>query len=221
MKTKKISLRWIMLAVLALSLPNFISPQSIRRSVGLTNQESKKVNSTVSENFRKVPQKQTTSKIDTIYCTQTKKQHGWFLPLDTISKEMASHRNLSCRFTHRYPSGYWGKMEIVNGYGNLIPGVISPYIVKLGSADTDSAVNRQWIEKLQSGCSYEFIADPSGKKIIQERAYDKDGNIVYTFSRVPITVEEKIISSDRTRIVMVFRQKCEKILFSRMALWYG
>ena len=94
MKTKKISLRWIMLAVLALSLPNFISPQSIRRSVGLTNQESKKVNSTVSENFRKVPQKQTTSKIDTIYCTQTKKQHGWFLPLDTISKEMASHRNL-------------------------------------------------------------------------------------------------------------------------------
>jgi|GEM_PF-1556175 hypothetical protein len=191
MKTKKISLRWIMLAVLALSLPNFISPQSIRRSVGLTNQESKKVNSTVSEKFRKVPQKQTTSKIDTIYCTQTKKQHGWFLPLDTISKEMASHRNLSCRFTHRYPSGYWGKMEIVNGYGNLIPGVISPYIVKLGSADTDSAVNRQWIEKLQSGCSYEFIADPSGKKIIQERAYDKDGNIVYTFSRVPITVEGK------------------------------
>lgn len=125
-------------------------------------------------------------KLDTIYCTQTKKQHGWFMPQDTISKECASHRNLSFRFTHKYPSGYWGKMETIDGYGKLTTSAMSPYILKLGSADSDDKAQQEWVEKLKTSCIYEFVADPSGRVIIQERAYDKDMNLIYAFSRVPI-----------------------------------
>ena len=123
---------------------------------------------------------------DTIYCTRTKKQHGWFMPLDTISKEIASHRNTSFRFTKKYLSGYWGKMEVVDGYGRFATSNMEPYILKLNAADTDKSANQDWVEKLKTSCIYEFIADPTEKVIIQERAYDHDMNLIYTYSRVPI-----------------------------------
>lgn len=125
------------------------------------------------------------SDADTIYCTYTKKQHGWFMPLDTISKEFASHRNLSFRFTKKYPSGYWGKMEAIDGYGHFVSSNMAPYILKTSSADTDENANKEWVEKLKTCCIYEFVADPTGKVIIQERAYDQEMNLVYTYSRVP------------------------------------
>lgn len=124
---------------------------------------------------------------DTLYCTCTKKQHGWFAPLDTISKETAAHRNLSYRFTHRNKAGNWSRMECVNAYGNYVEGCMAPYILKLGTAaDSDSTANREWIDKLRTSCIYEFIADYTGKNIVQERAYDKEMNLIYTYSRVPV-----------------------------------
>lgn len=124
---------------------------------------------------------------DTLYCSRTKKQNGWFAPLDTISKEVASHRNHCFRFTNKNQAGNWSRMECIDGYGNYVKGTMSPYILKLGNAyDTDQDANQEWIEKLKTTCVYEFIADYSGKVIVQERAYDEDMNLIYTYSRVPI-----------------------------------
>lgn len=177
---------------LLLSWPALLYPQSIRKSVGLTGKDTDAVmrNDGATERTETERRKEVRSRglygNDTIYSTQTKKQHGWLLPLDTISKEDTSHRSLSYRFTHRYPSGNWGKMETIDAYGNFSSSYLSPYILKLGSADTDTTANTKWIEKLKTNCIYEFVPDPSGKNVIQERVYDKDGNIVYTYSRVPI-----------------------------------
>lgn len=125
--------------------------------------------------------------IDTLYCTCTKKQNGWFAPLDTISKEVASHINLCFRFTNKNQAGNWSRMECIDGYGNYVKGTRSSYILKLGNAyETDQNANQEWIEKLKTTCVYEFIADYSGKVIVQERAYDEDMNLIYTYSRVPI-----------------------------------
>lgn len=123
---------------------------------------------------------------DTVYCHQTKKQHGWFAPLGIITKEAASHRNQTYRFTNRNSQGNWCKMEVINGYGDYTTGSDSPYILKTSGANTDTLANTEWAEKIKTVCIYEFIADPTGKEVIQERAYDKDMNIVYTYSRTPI-----------------------------------
>lgn len=123
---------------------------------------------------------------DTVYCIQTKKQHGWFAPVRIITKEEASHRSLSFRFTHRNNQGNWCKMELVNGYGEYTTGGMNPYILKVNSTDTDSLANTDWVEKIKAECIYEFISDPTGKNVIQERAYDRDMNIIYTYSRTPI-----------------------------------
>lgn len=177
------------------------SNSQIRSSVGLVEKNiinahrpsvAKKVAKTVVKLKKRIGKQEINipiikdDKLDTIYCTQTKKQHGWFMPMDTISKEVASHVNLSFRFTHKYPSGYWGKMETIDGYGKLRTTAMSPYILKIGSADSDDKAQQEWVEKLKTCCIYEFVADPSGKVIIQERAYDKDMNLIYAFSRVPV-----------------------------------
>lgn len=124
---------------------------------------------------------------DTIYCTQTKKQHGWFAPMDTISKEIACHRNHYYRFTRKNSAGNWERMECLDGYGKYRTGTMMPYILKLGAAsESDQTAKKEWIEKLNKTCIYDFISDFTGKTLIQERAYNEERNIVYSYSRVPI-----------------------------------
>lgn len=130
------------------------------------------------------------AKSDTVYCFQTKKQYGWFAPVGIISKDVASHRNLSFRFTHKNAQGNWCKMELIDGYGNYTTGGISPYILKVTSAESDSLADKEWVGKIKTSCIFEFIADPTGKNVIQERAYDKNKNIIYTYSRTPIGKNE-------------------------------
>ena len=123
---------------------------------------------------------------DTIYCSQTKKQHGWFAPMDTLSKEMILHQRYF-RFTKRNNAGHWLRLESIDAYGNYVKGSLSPYILKLGSAaESDKNANSDWVEKLKTACIWEFISDYTGETIVQERAYDEDMNIIFTFSRVPI-----------------------------------
>lgn len=180
-----------------LSLPASLHAQGIRQSVGLVKEKKDKAaKSDETAGKAEVPDLQLKDALsgqymnDTVYCTRTKKQYGWFAPMDTISRECMLHQRVSFRFTHRYPSGRWGKMETVDNQGNLVPGYMSPYILKTASADSDSKANADWAAKLKTSCVYEFIADPSGKQIIQERAYDKWGNIVYVYSRVPFREKE-------------------------------
>ena len=59
---------------------------------------------------------------DTVYCHTKKKQHGWFEPLGMLTKEQASHRKISYRFTHRNSKGHWCKMEVIDGYGRYTTG---------------------------------------------------------------------------------------------------
>lgn len=194
MKNGKIFLSLLIIVTALFGSPQFSASQ-IRKSAGIENNKrtggykqpaGKKIRKTAvrSENINFPTEK--SSKPDTVYCTRTKKQHGWFMPMDTISKEYASHRNLSFRFTHKYPSGYWGKMETIDGYGRPTTSGLSPYILNVGSAASDGKARQDWVEKVKEGCIYEFVADPSGKVVVQERAYDKDMNLIYAYSRVPI-----------------------------------
>ena len=118
---------------------------------------------------------------DTIYCTQTKKQHGWFAPMDTISKETACHRNHYYRFTRKNSAGNWERMECLDGYGKYRTGTMMPYILKLGAAsESDQTAKKEWIEKLNKTCIYDFISDFTGKTLIQERAYNEERNSIFS-----------------------------------------
>lgn len=165
------------------------SREGVRDDISVVKKSKSRISPKILNNKPKTSVKRKSRKVhaaDTVYCIQTKKQHGWFAPVRIITKEEASHRNLTYRFTHRNSQGNWCKMELIDGYGNYTTGGMSPYILKVHSADTDTLANKDWVEKIKTGCIYEFIADPTGKNVIQERVYDKDMNIIYTYSRTPI-----------------------------------
>ena len=131
---------------------------------------------------------------DTLYCTLTKKQHGWFSPLDTVSAETAKHCSKVFRFTKKNRAGKWCRMETLNGYGKYIYGIFSPYILNVWAAESDSSANKEWVEKLGTSCIYDFVSDPTGETIIQERVCDEKHNIVYIYSRTRIS-DNKYIGS--------------------------
>ena len=124
---------------------------------------------------------------DTVYSIGTRKQHGWFEPNGILTKEQAAHRHATCRFTRRNARGRWCKMETINAYGGYTPGLSNPYVLKLGSVESDSLANKEWAERAKTACIFEFVPDPSGENIVQERAYDKDMNVVYIYSRTPFS----------------------------------
>ena len=123
---------------------------------------------------------------DTAYCVLTKKQHGWYAPFQTISKKHAEHMSRVIRFTQRNAYGHWLKMEIINARGEYTSSPFSPYIYQLGAEDTDPTANEEWSSRLKDRCIYEMIPDPTGMNVIQERAYDRDYNLVFSFSRTPV-----------------------------------
>ncbi len=127
----------------------------------------------------------TTALPDTVYSTQTYKRGGWFGPLGEISAEDARHRSTSVRFTRRSPKGKWLRIETVDGYGDHVGGIFNPYLVKLGN-DADSEASADWAERLGTACIYDIIPDASGDNVVQERAYDKDMNLVYIYTRTPV-----------------------------------
>ena len=123
---------------------------------------------------------------DTVYSHNKKKPYGWYEPLGILTKEQASHSDVSYSFTHRNAKGHWCKMEVIDGYGRYHTGELSPYILKLNTLDSDTLANREWTEKVDSSCIIELIADPSGEKIVQERAYDEEMDLIYIYSQTPI-----------------------------------
>ena len=134
------------------------------------------------------------TKPDTVYCMATIKRHGHFEPLGSITKEHASHLWQHVMFTCRNDKGIWQKMELMDSYGNHSgTSSFSPYIAKIRS-DLDTEINKEWKDKLLTACIYEFVTDPAGENVIQERAFDKDRNLIYTFSITPIG-ENRFIGS--------------------------
>lgn len=187
---------YILFSILCFSFCQTFAQTSLRQA-RISNTHVKKSNNSQQNKVVKIerPTKLSTSKKnsnktysnDTIYCTQTKKQHGWFAPMDTITKEIACHRNHYYRFTRKNSAGNWERMECLDGYGKYRTGTMMPYILKLGTAsESDQTAKKDWIDKLNKTCIYDFISDYTGKTIIQERAYNEERNIVYSYSRVPI-----------------------------------
>lgn len=125
------------------------------------------------------------TKDDTVYSFNTIKRHGWFEPHGLLTKKQTKHRDYSLMFTGKNDKGHWTKMECINAYGRYVASKFSPYIARTDNV-MDSLINDEWIAKIKGACFYEFISDPSGENIIQERAFDKDHKLVYAYSRVPI-----------------------------------
>lgn len=166
--------------ILLFLFPAVLSAQSLRqqiakKEVNTEKKQQKNPNSVIKANKPR-------SESDTIYCLSTQKQHGWFLPLDIVSLNNAKKYGKYIMFTRKNALGHWTKFETFDNYGNRESMGFRPYIL----SEDDPQGDQKWIAKVNKGCIHEMIADPLGENVVQERVYDKDNNLVFSFSRTPI-----------------------------------
>lgn len=128
---------------------------------------------------------------DTLYAISTKKQNGWLAPLQTVDKkDIGKYPNLY-RFSNKNSAGNWCRVESVDGNGSFIAGKFSTYIVK-SNERKDSLANDDWKRKIDKTCRLDLISDPLGERVIQERAYDSYGDLIFSFSISPLGTEKNI-----------------------------
>ncbi|MGN1211026.1 MAG: ATP-binding protein [Candidatus Cryptobacteroides sp.] len=127
---------------------------------------------------------------------QVIKRNGWYEGIERLSSEESSFRDCSYILKRK---GRWSKhpyaMQARDGYGNLTTDhAISTYL--LDNCDrTDSGAMADMVRDLNTVCQWEFVADQEGDFVIQERAMDKDGNVIYAYNRSITSDKNKIIGS--------------------------
>ena len=114
------------------------------------------------------------------------KQNGWMRGAGKpISAETASHLNTHLKFSNRNRAGHFTKAEFLDACGRPFAGWAGTYLVH-PRLDSDSLIDQNWKSKLGTVTTWEFVGDETGENCIQENAYDKDGNLVYSYYPVKI-----------------------------------
>lgn len=117
---------------------------------------------------------------DSAYYARFIKKNGWFEGCGRkLTLEEASHLSCYYKFSKKNSAGHWTLMQAYNGYGQLtIYHNYSAYILNQFD-EKDTGANKQWREKMQSMCQLELIGSNDGKEVVQERALDAFGNVVF------------------------------------------
>ena len=127
---------------------------------------------------------------DTVYSASMVKRWGWMEPLHIISQAEARHHSVVYRFTNRNAAGHWQRLDCIDAYGRPNTGQFMTYLVRNG--DEDEFKDEKWNEKVQQTCGFDMVADASGREVLQERAYDAEGSLVYVFSRTKVAPSKYI-----------------------------
>lgn len=116
-----------------------------------------------------------------------RKINGWFVGEDKLTKEKARHLSVYYRLSKKNSAGNWTRMEALDNLGNLTTRHrLRPYAIRDYDMEIDTLANREWLEKVKQMCQWDFVYDNDGKNVLQERAFDAEGNIIYAFTPVPV-----------------------------------
>lgn len=113
------------------------------------------------------------------------KQHGWVrgrgLP---ITEETASHLSTYYRFSKKNKAGHWTKMECLDAFGHP-KSCGSTYLINPND-DDDKQLDENWRDKLKEIVYWEFVGDNTGENCVQENAYNKDGELILSYTPVRV-----------------------------------
>lgn len=139
------------------------------------------------------------------------KQHGWYKGLEKLTKEEASYRpfHYVLRKKGRWAEhAYW--MEARDGYDKLTSNHgFGAYILNQYD-DTDEGADAKMVEQLKTVCQWEMVGNREDNFVVQERALDKEGNLVFSYNRTQTEDPHKVIStySDEYGFPIILRDSC-------------
>lgn len=108
------------------------------------------------------------------------RKYTWYEGLGTpITKEVASHLPVYYRLSMKNEKGHWQLVEAMHQDTLTSQHDQNTYVLEKRN-DTDEG-SKEWRMKMATVAQWLFIGDLEGNEMLEERAYDKDGNLVYSF----------------------------------------
>lgn len=109
--------------------------------------------------------------------------YEWPEGINSISESQVKHRPLSYKLEKKGAlCSHWTTVTAVNGL--LLPNVDNAFNQVFLETDANSLRNldKKYQKMLKTVVSWEFISDASNSNIIQQKAYNKKGELIYSFS---------------------------------------
>lgn len=118
------------------------------------------------------------------------RKHTWYVGAgDTITQAEAYHLPYYFRLSMRNEQGHWQHVQAMHQDSMTNRHNITPYVLdKKNAAETD---NVEWRININRITQWFMTPDLSGNEIVEERAYDKDGELIYSF--IPVKISENTI----------------------------
>ncbi len=120
------------------------------------------------------------------YYANVVKKHGWYIGIGKpLTKEHIKHLSCYFKLSRKGKTGPWTFMQAMNAYGRLTTSHnLVPYADYVGSKAGD------WKERVGSVCQWETIGKDG--VVLQECAYDENGELVYSYYPTSISPNEII-----------------------------
>lgn len=139
------------------------------------------------------------------------KKESWMAGLDKLSAKDAEALPFHYVF---YKKGRWAEhpfmIEARNGYGELTSEHgMSTYLVNHFD-DTDKSADKDIVERLRTVVKWELLRDADGDFCVQERAFDKDGKVIFCYNKSKTEKPSIFISTyvDEMGFPIMMRDSC-------------
>ena len=143
-----------------------------------------------------------------LYAKLVKRYGRWEGYGKPISKDFASHTSYYYRLTYLDGGKYPARIEALDGYHQLSANHdMGTYLVNQFS-ETDKGADKEWVEKLKSVCQWDFVYN-SKEEVVMERAYDWNGNMVYSY--YPVKVGDKVAGTFTDNLGMPAKLRSDSI----------
>lgn len=137
--------------------------------------------------LKKIKVKEIKSNKDSVFYLNVTKRNGWPEGIGKpLKREELSHIPVYYVLSNKNSAGKWTFMRAYDAYGNLTTNHSWGAYIMNQNDEYDTGANADWVEKLKTVCQWEYIGDSEGKEVIQERALDKDRNVVFCYNIVKV-----------------------------------
>ncbi len=121
---------------------------------------------------------------DTLYYRDVVRKYGWLEGLgNPIPLATAHHLPYYYRMSMKNKAGHWQHVEAMHGDSMSTSHPIGTYIIDKGNTD-DVLANKEWCELLNTVTQWLFTTNFEGDEVYEERSYDADNNMVYSYSAI-------------------------------------
>lgn len=178
-----------LLCLLLMCLSTSISQAQIRRDIAssLKDALSEKHNQSTKLVIKKIEKTAPIGqaiKVDTAYYRDVVRHYGWMDGLgDPITLETAMHLPYYFRMSMKNSAGRWQHVEAMHGNDPSTNHTIGTYIIDKNQSD-DNLTNQEWLLLLQTVTQWVFTSNFEGDEMVEERAYDADNNMIYSYSAI-------------------------------------